>query len=221
MASAVPVFQQNMITAEENSKEAEAQRKKKAERQSKLETSVENFKGVATKAISSVTASAETLQALAEGLSSAANDTSIKTGKATSASEQASTFVKKVAKTAEELNTSSQEIGQKVKQSSSQAKNAMGSSEKISRQVDLLEKTVSNIDKVLKLIHSIADSTNLLSINATIQAVGAGEAGKSFRVIANEVKGLAQQTAKATDDISSQIFEIQESTKETVTGISN
>jgi len=136
-----------------------------------------------------------------------------------SASEQASANVQTVASAAEELTASIHEISRQVSESAAIARNAVEDAKRTSQQVDKLSTSAEKIGEVVKLISSIAAQTNLLALNATIEAARAGDAGKGFAVVASEVKSLASQTARATDEIGSQIAEIQSATGETVGAI--
>jgi methyl-accepting chemotaxis protein len=136
-----------------------------------------------------------------------------------SASEQASANVQTVASAAEELTASIHEISRQVSESAAIARNAVDEAKRTSQQVDKLSTSAEKIGEVVKLISSIASQTNLLALNATIEAARAGDAGKGFAVVASEVKNLASQTARATDEIGSQISEIQSATGETVGAI--
>src|SRR5262249_6109079 len=135
------------------------------------------------------------------------------------ASEQASTNVQTVASAAEELSASIAEISRQVSQAAKVAGDAVSRATATNQSVAALAEGAQKIGDVVKLINDIAGQTNLLALNATIEAARAGEAGKGFAVVASEVKSLANQTAKATDEIAAQIQGIQASTKDAVTAI--
>ncbi|WP_299381223.1 methyl-accepting chemotaxis protein, partial [uncultured Kiloniella sp.] len=122
---------------------------------------------------------------------------------------------------AEELSASITEISRQVAQSNSVSNNAVSEANKTSEQIKILEENVSQISAVVSLINDIAEQTNLLALNATIEAARAGDAGKGFAVVASEVKNLASQTAKATEEISTQIAEVQSSTDGAVGAINS
>jgi methyl-accepting chemotaxis protein len=121
--------------------------------------------------------------------------------------------------TAEELSSSVAEISRQVTQSSGIASKAVGDAERTNATVQALSTGAEKIGEVVKLIHSIAAQTNLLALNATIEAARAGESGRGFAVVASEVKALANQTAKATEEISAQVAAMQASTSEAVLSI--
>lgn len=165
-----------------------------------------NIKGIA-EAVSS--ASTE-MQASAEALAATAEETS----------NQANT----VAAASEELSSSINEISQQVSRSANISAEAVTEAQRSEQQIQGLAKAADKIGEVVNLINDIAGQTNLLALNATIEAARAGEAGKGFAVVASEVKNLASQTAKATEEISGQISSIQSATRDAVgaiTGISN
>lgn len=136
-----------------------------------------------------------------------------------SVAEDSRTRVQTVATVASELSSSIDEIGKHVSLSAQVAKQAAKAAEETDHRVNGLADAASKINDVVQLIQDIANQTHLLALNATIEAARAGEAGKGFAVVASEVKNLANQTAKATDDISTQIEQIQLATRETVTSI--
>ncbi len=149
------------------------------------------------------------MRATAEGMSATAEETSRQATAVSAASEQASANVQTVATATEELTASISEIGRQVEQSSHTTRKAVDQAKDTSTTVDGLARAAQRIGDVVKLIQDIASQTNLLALNATIEAARAGEAGKGFAVVASEVKALANQTSKATEEISSQISEMQ------------
>ena len=126
--------------------------------------------------------------------------------------EQASANVQTVAAECEELTSSVQEIGRQMDTLLKIAHQAVDEADRTNSVVEGLSKTAQRIGEVVQLIQRLAGQTNLLALNATIEAARAGEAGKGFAVVASEVKSLANQTAKATDDITPQIDDIQATT---------
>ena len=143
----------------------------------------------------------------------------IRARKVAAAAEQTASNVQTVAASAEELSTSIQEIARQVTQSSSIAQSAVGQASRTEAMVGRLVEASQKIGEVMALIQTIAGQTNLLALNATIEAARAGEAGKGFAVVATEVKALSSQTAKATEDITSQIQAIRDATGSTVDAI--
>jgi methyl-accepting chemotaxis protein len=219
MAKAVQVFKDNMIRADALAAEQERERAAKEERARRVESSAQNFDRSVGGVIRSVSAATSQLQTSAQTMSAAAEEASRQATAVASASEEASTNVQTVASAAEELSSSIEEIGRQVSQSARIAQAAVSDAEKTNHTVQGLAEAAQRIGDVVKLINDIAAQTNLLALNATIEAARAGEAGKGFAVVAAEVKNLANQTAKATDEIGAQITGIQASTKDSVAAI--
>jgi methyl-accepting chemotaxis protein len=169
--------------------------------------------------IGTVASAATELQSTAESMESIAKTTSERSAAVAAASEEASTNVQTVASAAEELSASISEISRQVSQSSKIAATAVETAKNADNRIQGLAQAAQKIGEVVELITSIADQTNLLALNATIEAARAGDAGKGFAVVAAEVKNLANQTAKATEEIGTQIGGIQSSTKEAVGAI--
>ncbi|HEX9791060.1 MAG TPA: PAS domain-containing methyl-accepting chemotaxis protein, partial [Kiloniellales bacterium] len=166
-----------------------------------------------------VSSSSQELQSTAQSMASTAEETSRQSEAVAAASEEATTNVQTVASAAEEMSKSIEEIGQQVERSSSIASRAVSEADRTNVTVEGLAEAAQKIGEVVELISNIASQTNLLALNATIEAARAGDAGKGFAVVASEVKSLANQTAKATEDIAAQISGMQEATKGTVDAI--
>ncbi len=166
-----------------------------------------------------VASAATQLQSTARTMEGTANSTSQRATVVASAAEDASANVQTVAAAAEELSASIAEISCQVSQSTDTANGAVAEAEKTNDQVQGLAEAAQKIGEVVSLINDIASQTNLLALNATIEAARAGEAGKGFAVVASEVKNLANQTAKATEEISAQITGIQNATQDAVHAI--
>jgi methyl-accepting chemotaxis protein len=169
--------------------------------------------------VDQVASSAAQMNTSSAAMGNSAEETMRQSSVVATASEQASANVQTVASAAEELTASIHEISRQVSESAAIARNAVDEAKRTSQQVDKLSTSAEKIGEVVKLISSIASQTNLLALNATIEAARAGDAGKGFAVVASEVKNLASQTARATDEIGSQISEIQSATGETVGAI--
>ena len=219
MAKAVQVFKDNMIRADELAAEQREQEKRQAERAKRIEHLCKEFDISATAAVKAVAAASSELQASATSMSSVAEQTTQQSTAVAAASEQASANVQTVATAAEELSSSITEIGRQVAQSSSISSDAVRQAKDTNIKVQGLADAASKIGEVVNLITDIAEQTNLLALNATIEAARAGDAGKGFAVVASEVKNLANQTAKATEEIAAQIGGVQASTEDAVTAI--
>ncbi|MCW8915896.1 MAG: methyl-accepting chemotaxis protein [Magnetovibrio sp.] len=219
MAEAVQVFKDNMIKAEQLAAEQESERHAREQRAESVERLTQSFDSDVSGVIETVAAAATEMDATASAMSSTADETSGQATMAAGAAEQASANVQTVASAAEELSSSISEISRQVAQSTQIANTAVEEVEGANEQVQGLANSAQKIGEVVALITDIADQTNLLALNATIEAARAGEAGKGFAVVASEVKNLANQTAKATEEISNQIGGIQGATKDAVHAI--
>ena len=171
-----------------------------------------DFNTAASGLLQSVASAADQMEGSSKVMSSNATDTIQKASAVVAAAEEMSASVETVAAATEELSSSVNEIGRQVNHSAKIATEAVEEAQRVSGMVDGLAAAVEKIGKVVELITDIADQTNLLALNATIEAARAGEAGKGFAVVASEVKNLANQTAKATDEIGAQITDIQSAT---------
>jgi methyl-accepting chemotaxis protein len=166
-----------------------------------------------------VSVAAGQLETSSTTLSKTADTVSQVSNRASTASGEASANVHSVAAASEELASSIGEISRQVETSAKIASEAVSQAQKTDSRISELSQAASRIGDVVDLIQTIAGQTNLLALNATIEAARAGEAGRGFAVVASEVKTLAEQTAKATDEISQQISDIQSATKDSVAAI--
>ena len=209
--------EQNITLQAQREKDVEAQ----SQRAEKIAALVSSFDDVANNALAAVRQSAEAMELAAKTMVDASVGTTERAGEVAHASEAASGNVGTVAAAAEELTASVGEINSQVSRSSEIAKRAVSEVQKTGEDMGRLTTAAQQIDEVVKLINDIAEQTNLLALNATIEAARAGEAGKGFAVVASEVKALASQTSQATDRISQQIHGIQDATKQASDAINN
>src|SRR6478609_2947328 len=221
MAGAVEEFKlQAVAKAERDAASQEAQSKAaSAARRVELIRFADEFEAAVGAIVSNVSASAVQLEASAGTLTRTAETTQSLSSQVAGASEEASSNMQSVASATEELSASVDEIGRRVKESSQIADAAVRQAEQTDNRIGKLSRAAQEIGDVVKLITAIAEQTNLLALNATTEAARAGEAGRGFAVVAAEVKSLASQTAKATDEISNHIAGMQGATQESVAAI--
>lgn len=220
MATALVVFRDTAADVEAtNARAAEERASAQQHRRKEINALADEFERRVLGAVESVGRAAETMRDSASSMARSAGDASGEIDAVGKASEQASTSVRSVATSAEQLAQSIQEIAQKVEHSSTIAAKAVEEAKRTDRTVASLADAGERIGQVVDLIRTIAGQTNLLALNATIEAARAGEAGKGFAVVASEVKNLANQTAKATEDITVQISAIQGVSQEAIQAI--
>ncbi|MFD1380514.1 methyl-accepting chemotaxis protein [Fodinicurvata halophila] len=220
MAGSVQVFKDNLIRNKEMEAEAEAQQQRaEEEKQQAMNAMADRFEETVGQMVQAIGSMANELEAAAQTMTSSAEETNSQAASVSASSVQASSNVQTVATAAEEMAASIREISQQVSTSAKTADSAVEDADRTSETVNVLAGSAEKIGDVVKLIQDIAEQTNLLALNATIEAARAGEAGKGFAVVASEVKNLANQTAKATEEISQQISEMQGVTSETVEAI--
>jgi methyl-accepting chemotaxis protein len=219
MAEAVKVFKDSMIEADRLSAAQEAERAVKEKRAAALELLTQSFETKIGQLVSLLSTAATEMQAASQSMSSMADDTSERSVTVAAAAVEASSNVQTVASATEELSASVNEITRQVAQSAKIAGKAVADAKRTDATVQTLAAGAQKIGEVVTLIQQIASQTNLLALNATIEAARAGEAGKGFAVVASEVKSLANQTAKATEEIAGQVEQIRAATGEAVAAI--
>ena len=220
MAEAVEVFKVNAqerrrLEGERQEMEARAE----AERRAHANQVAEAFERAIGEIVETVSAASDELEASATTLTRTAEQSQELATAVAAASEEASTNVQSVASATEEMSSSVNEISRQVQESARIAHEAVDQARQTNGRVEELAKAASRIGDVVELISTIAGQTNLLALNATIEAARAGEAGRGFAVVASEVKALAEQTAKATGEITLQINGIQAATDQSVAAI--
>ena len=220
MAKAVEVFKENAGRIGQMAKEQEQLKSHAAEeKRAAMQQLANNFETSVKAVVQSVAVEAEQMHLTASSLSGVANAVTEQASAVATASEYAASNVQTVAAAAEQLAASISEIGRNVSQSATIAGNAVQQAGQTNQIVTGLAAAAQRIGEIISLINDIASQTNLLALNATIEAARAGDAGKGFAVVAGEVKNLANQTARATDEISQQVTEVQTATTSAVQAI--
>jgi methyl-accepting chemotaxis protein len=219
MAKAVEVFKDNAIRADRLATEQKTEQAARENRARNIEQLTGGFDHKVSGMLSVVSGALTQLEATAQSMSANSQQTSRQANTVAAATEEASASVQTVASAAEQLSASIAEIARQVEQSNHISHTASEEANRTNETVRGLAESSARIGDVIKLINNIAGQTNLLALNATIEAARAGEAGKGFAVVAGEVKHLANQTAKATDEISAHINAVQSATREAVAAI--
>jgi len=220
MAAAVQVFKDNMIHARRlEVEQKEAEERAVAQRKADMHQLADQFESAIGGIVGTVSSASTQLEAAAGTLTSTAEVTQRLSGGVAAASEQASANLQYVASATEEMTSSVNEISRQVQESSRIAIEAVKQAQQTDARINQLSQAAGRIGDVVKLITAIAEQTNLLALNATIEAARAGEAGRGFAVVASEVKALAAQTGKATEEIGAQIAGMQSATQESVAAI--
>ena len=219
-ARAAKTFKEKLIQIEAlEAEQKQAEQRAVALRKAEMLKLADQFQGAVGGIVDTVSTAASELEATAGTLTGTAEVTQELSGIVASASEEASTNVQSVASATEEMTSSVTEISRQVQESARIAGEAVAQAKKTDTRINALSQAAGRIGDVVKLITAIAEQTNLLALNATIEAARAGEAGRGFAVVASEVKALASQTAKATEEIGTQIGAMQAATGESVAAI--
>jgi len=219
MSRTVQVFRDNAVERAHLQEQSAQEEDARQARQQRVDDLINNFRATAEDALGSVASTAGGLDNTAQALTEIARDSAGYANETQSSSNETTTNVQTVASAAEELAASIGEISRQVAQTTEIVGRATTGTRETNEKVEGLAEAATKIGEVVTLIQAIAEQTNLLALNATIEAARAGEAGKGFAVVASEVKELATQTSRATEEISSQISEIQNATKESVVAI--
>ena len=218
--TALAIFKTNGLEIERLKGERQVSERRTVEqRKADMHKLAGDFEGAVSEIIEMVSSASTELEASAQTLTSTAERSQQLTTMVAAASEEASTNVQSVASATGQMASSVNEISRQVQTSANIANEAVAQARKTNDRVAELAKAAARIGDVVELINTIAGQTNLLALNATIEAARAGDAGRGFAVVASEVKALAEQTAKATGEISQQITGIQTATQESVGAI--
>jgi methyl-accepting chemotaxis protein len=219
MAKSLAVFRDGMIRARDMAAEQVTAQATKTQRTARLEAMIGDFETKVGQLVNEVTSATSTMGATAKGMSETVAEASSRTATVAAAAEQAGARVQTVAASADQLSASIHEITRQVTESARMTGRVAEDVRRTNGIVHALADGAKKIGDVVDLIAVIAGQTNLLALNATIEAARAGESGKGFAVVASEVKGLANQTARATEDIRTQVAQIQSATNEAVEAI--
>ncbi len=222
MARKVDIFKSNAIekvALEQAQKEAELQQK--SDKKKTMESLANRFELQVQVIIEEVVAEVEKVKSIAEQMNATIRSNSEKTSAAASAADDTSRNINTVASAAEEMTASVREMADQIEKSSGSVSHAVSANRNANEVAAMLGAAANKIGEIVSLIQSIAGQINLLALNATIESARAGEAGRGFAVVAGEVKNLAAQTASATDEISSQVVNIQDVARQVMAALSS
>jgi methyl-accepting chemotaxis protein len=215
IAKAVDTWRKNALVRKQAAQEAEKERKVREERALRVEALTLEFNEQMRSSIGNFLEAAQGLEATSASMSEVAERTSSQTSAVAGAAQESSQSVDSVATATEQMNMSISEIARRIDEADTVVKQAADQTAHAETLVTGLEETAQKIGEVVQMINDVASQTNLLALNATIEAARAGEMGKGFAVVAGEVKNLANQTARATEEISGQVLAVQEASQTT------
>ncbi len=219
LARAFLSFKESMIKDRQRRLAEKIETEEQIARKQRIESLTASFDAAIRDVLGTVSGAAERLHSSATAMSANAEQTNRQSAAVSAATEEASTNVETVSAAGTQLNASIHEIAQQVARSAEMAARASNEADGVNTRIESLAQAADKVGQIVQLINAIASQTNLLALNATIEAARAGDAGKGFAVVANEVKSLANQTAKATDEIAAQITAIQTETGAAVSAI--
>jgi methyl-accepting chemotaxis protein len=220
MAQAVQVFRENALRVQAmEAEQVSLERKAQEERKAAMGEVATAFEQAVGRIVEAVSRAGTDIERATAGLSATAKQSHTLASDAAVAFDRSSSSVQSVAAASEEMASSVVEIGRQVQQSEGITREAVRQAEETNARIATLWQSAGRIGEVVKMIAAVAEQTNLLALNATIEAARAGEAGRGFAVVASEVKALASQTAKATEEITTQITQMQAATDHSVTAI--